>query len=436
MNYRSIDSLNRLVLKWQCRLPRDFDVIVGIPRSGMLVANLLALHLNLPMTDVAGLLNSRLITFSGRSKAIDLRHPRKVLVVDDALSTGRQLTKLKQRLADAALPHEIYYGVAYVRPGVEPMIDYFGEHLPDPQLFEWNMMHHPVLLGSCLDIDGVLCEDPAGQVDDDGERYCRFLETAAPMVIPTMPVGWLVTARLDKYRSLTEQWLAKHGVQYRSLVMWDLPDRTSREGGQSHGEYKANVYRATGADLFIESSPTQAIEIAGMSGRQVFCMATGEMVTPAKVTSSLLSDPVKAAFGPNPGLADRDDWTCRMQAALMEFLRIVPPGATAIVIDDWQWGMAQTFAGRKIIHFVEREGLYLGPPVNDASAIDEFEHARAEGATHAIIGWPSLWWRDNYVRFYRHITERYACALENSRMIAFDLRVEPGRTPQEEGAYA
>jgi hypothetical protein len=78
----------------------------------------------------------------------------------------------------------------------------------------------------------------------------------------------------------------------------------------------------------------------------------------------------------------------------------------------------------------------LGPPVNDASAIDEFGHARAQGATHAVIGWPSLWWRDNYVRFYRHITERYACALENSRMIAFDLRVEPGRTPQEEGAYA
>jgi hypothetical protein len=45
-----------------CRLPRNLEVIVGAPRSGMLVANLLALHLNLPMTDIEGLLGSRLIT--------------------------------------------------------------------------------------------------------------------------------------------------------------------------------------------------------------------------------------------------------------------------------------------------------------------------------------------------------------------------------------
>ena len=44
MNYRSVASLDRLVLEWLCRLPRDLDVIVGVPRSGMLVANLLALH--------------------------------------------------------------------------------------------------------------------------------------------------------------------------------------------------------------------------------------------------------------------------------------------------------------------------------------------------------------------------------------------------------
>lgn len=437
MNYRSIASLNRLVLKWQCQLPRDFDVIVGIPRSGMLVANLLALHLNLPMTDVEGLLNERLITFSGRSKKIDMREPRKVLVVDDAISTGRQLTKLKQRLADAMLPHEIRYAVAFAKPGTESMVDYVGEQLSDPQLFEWNMMHHPVLLGSCLDIDGVLCEDPAKEADDDAECYQRFLETAAPMVIPTMPVGWLVTARLEKYRKQTEQWLARHGIQYRELVMWDLPGRSTRESAQSHGEYKANVYRATNADLFIESSATQAIEIADLSGKQVFCMATGEMCEPTRPASFEAPESLSAVFAPNPALASRDIWTSNVQAAVTEFLRIVPPGATAILMDDWQWGMARTFAGRRIIHFVERDGQFWGAPTDDAMAIEEFERARAAGATFAILGWPSFWWRDSYSGFFKYVADRYHCTFENPLLTAYDLRVQlPRARANDEAAHA
>jgi len=38
----------------------DIDLIVGIPRSGLLVANLMVLHRNLPMTDVIGLHDGRL----------------------------------------------------------------------------------------------------------------------------------------------------------------------------------------------------------------------------------------------------------------------------------------------------------------------------------------------------------------------------------------
>ena len=47
MNYRNIDDLNHCILQHLSILPRDFDLIVGIPRSGMFPANLLALYLNL-----------------------------------------------------------------------------------------------------------------------------------------------------------------------------------------------------------------------------------------------------------------------------------------------------------------------------------------------------------------------------------------------------
>ena len=48
MNYRSIADLNHTILKQLHMLPRDFDLVVGVPRSGMLPANLIALYLNLP----------------------------------------------------------------------------------------------------------------------------------------------------------------------------------------------------------------------------------------------------------------------------------------------------------------------------------------------------------------------------------------------------
>lgn len=60
MNYRSIVDLNSDIKKWISELPNDLDLIVGIPRSGLLVANLLALHLNLPLTDVEGLIENRI----------------------------------------------------------------------------------------------------------------------------------------------------------------------------------------------------------------------------------------------------------------------------------------------------------------------------------------------------------------------------------------
>ena len=42
MNYRNIDDLNHCILQHLSILPRDFDLIVGVPRSGMFPANLLA----------------------------------------------------------------------------------------------------------------------------------------------------------------------------------------------------------------------------------------------------------------------------------------------------------------------------------------------------------------------------------------------------------
>jgi hypothetical protein len=208
------------------------------------------------------------------------------------------------------------------------------------------------------------------------------------MVLPSVPVGWLVTSRLAKYRTLTEQWLAKHGVRYRELVMMDLPDKTARQK-QSHGAFKASVYRSTGADLFIESDPLQSIEIANLTGQPVFCMKTREMIrasesSAAGADEATVADTQRAVAGDN-------SWTAKLQAALHDLLQVVPPGESVIVIDEWQWGLGGVFAKRTIFRFIERDGQYFGPPEDEQTAIAELERMRERGARYAGFGWPAFW---------------------------------------------
>ena len=52
MIFVSYAQLVKDVLAWSEKLHRNLDLIVGIPRSGMLPASILALHRNIALSDV------------------------------------------------------------------------------------------------------------------------------------------------------------------------------------------------------------------------------------------------------------------------------------------------------------------------------------------------------------------------------------------------
>jgi orotate phosphoribosyltransferase len=190
----------------------------------------------------------------------------------------------RKRIEDARLAHEVQYCAIYVKPGSGDMVDYFCEVLPTPRVFEWNIIHTAIAKDFCFDIDGVLCRDPTSEENDDGPRYEQFIKSVKPMLVPSHEVGWLVTCRLEKYRRMTEAWLAKHNIAYRELVMMDYPTKEARMAAGTYAPFKADVYRRTGAKLFIESSPRLTEQIAELSGQPVFCAATREMVYPGSTS--------------------------------------------------------------------------------------------------------------------------------------------------------
>lgn len=288
MNFRTVTDLNDAIVRRLPSLPRDLDLVVGIPRSGMLAASLIALHLNLPLTDVDGFIAGRMYP-PGRTRASFLKHRdvadcRTVLVVDDSISTGVQMDAVRQALAGASVGRRIVFGAVYATPEAVSKVDLPFDVCPAPRMFEWNFYHSSNLRDACMDIDGVLCRDPTPEENDDGARYLAFLENVEPIRLPTLPVGYLVTCRLEKYRGPTEAWLARHGVKHDHLLMMNLPDKAARQRSGAHAAYKANHYRSTGTAFFIESSLAQATEIADRACKPVFCTESRTVVFPGALS--------------------------------------------------------------------------------------------------------------------------------------------------------
>lgn len=278
MYYKNISDLNKIILKRLSILPRDFDLIIGIPRSGMLPANLLALYLNRPYTDIHSFLNGHIYKAGARSQFFNINEFRKILVVDDSIASGTAMNEVRKSLSEYSSGISISYCAIYVIPGKEKMVDYYFEVVPLPRYFQWNVLNHTTLEKACFDIDGVLCVDPAPEQNDDGERYIDFIINAKPLFIPGAKIGTIVTSRLEKYRSLTESWLKSNNIKYNNLVMLDLPDMEARQRANSHAVHKARTYMSKPYVLFVESDLSQAREINMISKKPVLCTENFEMI--------------------------------------------------------------------------------------------------------------------------------------------------------------
>jgi uncharacterized HAD superfamily protein len=278
MNYRSISDLNNTILKKLSIIPRDFDLIVGVPRSGMLPANLLSLYLNRPYTDIHSFLNGHIYNAGARRQFFENSEFKKILVVDDSIASGGAMRECKEILSHLSSKFNIKYCAIYLIPGKEKLVDYFFELVPFPRYFQWNILNHTTLEKACFDIDGVLCADPLPEQNDDGEKYIDFILNAPPLFIPGSKIGTIVTSRLEKYRKETETWLRANNIKYNDLVMLDLPDMQARQKANNHGLHKAKEYMSKPYVLFVESEYNQAIEINRLSKKPVLCTANFEMI--------------------------------------------------------------------------------------------------------------------------------------------------------------
>jgi uncharacterized HAD superfamily protein/hypoxanthine phosphoribosyltransferase len=270
LSVRSLADMAQAVAANLHRIDRDrFDVVVGVPRSGMIPAALIATHLQLPLADVNGYAQG---VASGRSGE-RVNAGSRVLLVDDSCNKGRAMARAVSLLPKGTKAVRLaVFGPYQVEP--ESVCDMWFEIVQGPRAFAWNMAKHIRLPRWGFDFDGVFCRDPERSENDDGPRYERFIAEAEPIFVPQRPIGHVVTCRLEKYRAATEAWLKRHGIAFEQLHMMPLATKAERMRHGNRGGWKARIVRQIGVEMFIESCPKQAGIIAREANVPVWCMRT------------------------------------------------------------------------------------------------------------------------------------------------------------------
>ena len=264
LNFRSIEHLNLAIITQLDKIRSlNIDLIVGIPRSGMLPASLIATHLQLPFTDIDSYNSNRWYI---RSKKVTVPSdipniPMRVLLVDDTINTGNAMRTVLASIRKSN--DKIIKFAVYGSPKNKPEdIDFVCEECPLPRVFQWNLWKHNNAKKWATDMDGVLCRDPTKKENDKGERLLKFYQTADPKFLFTKPVKYIITSREEGFRKATEDWLANYHISYEKLIMKPVG---FPGGNQSHAEYKASTINSlNNIELYIESDPAQAKIISSL----------------------------------------------------------------------------------------------------------------------------------------------------------------------------
>lgn len=168
MRYVTIAELSDMIRQNLWKIPHDIDLVVGIPRSGLMAANMVALYLNKRLSDLDSFIEGRIFACGDyRSCMVEYGSIKKVLVVDDCVGSGATINKAKEKIAPLANNFNFLYYAPIATTAGTTFVDFYSEIIDD-RVFEWNLFHHPLINNTCMDMDGVLCCNPTE--DDDGQN--------------------------------------------------------------------------------------------------------------------------------------------------------------------------------------------------------------------------------------------------------------------------
>lgn len=274
----TVEDLASATLDLIPKLPGCISSVVAMHRSGSAPASMIATTLHVPChvySDVNGLVEMK---GGGRTSAMQESGGVR-LVVDDTVSTGRSMLRVKKWLAKNDKSNKYVYAAIFATPHGAAEIDVFSKTLRVPHLMEWNLLNSGIIRDMAVDLDGVLCYDPPYFDETSNEGRARYLEWIRNATV-RHPARWgalpaIVSYRCEYTREATEEWLKKSGILYDSLHLFPgkPQERTFRAN-----QWKGKFYKKSPHGLFVESSALQAKGIREYSGKPVLDLENKQML--------------------------------------------------------------------------------------------------------------------------------------------------------------
>ncbi len=269
------------------KIPKDVLGIIGVPRSGMLPATIIAGQLNVGLCTINEFIEKGADVFSSNHGNRKLRsiESKKILVVDDTCYNGTETKKNRLKLSKFNNEYEFIFMCVYLEGSC--MIDKPDLYLVDISknvknsgfgicLYEWNLFSNPGIMEKTIfDLDGVLCVEPPDERKID--EYVKYIDNPIPLIIPTLDKITICTYRLIKYKEQTFKFLDSVGLTKKLVYMFNSDSYEERAKTPSW-LYKSYVYnKLSDYKLFVESDDQQAKEINRITKKPVFCLSTNKL---------------------------------------------------------------------------------------------------------------------------------------------------------------
>jgi orotate phosphoribosyltransferase len=248
-------------LAW--RLPSSIDCVVGIARSGLLPATLIATERHVPLYAVSPADGVHQVGSGYRLGSDGPQSPNHVALIDDTVASGGQMTRARALVAQAFPGARITTAAVIAHPRGSARVDLAGVVLRGGHYLEWNFFNSGHAERAGFDFDGVLCHNE---------------HPHAPLYLPVRrPIPLIITGRSERHRESSQAFLDRHGVRCERMIM--RPDSVAGDS-QSIGRWKGQVYAQSSISLFVESESDQARLIAAIAHKPVLCIACRHVIRP------------------------------------------------------------------------------------------------------------------------------------------------------------
>ncbi len=264
--FTSFKQAEKDISEWIKTFPERYDLVLGIPRSGLYVASLVALKLGLPISTPSAFLRGEVWFSKGAATSV----LRTVLLVDDGVGDGfdGQMVQNFNVLTQAFPNLRFVRAALYIYSNCANAVDLYYRFYDVQYLNreEWNLLHRKFgVVG--FDMDGTLCHDW------DEKRYSsynEFIVCAEPYLIPNFKIDYIITSREERYRDETLAWLNKYGVKFGQLIM--------RKNRDKSAVFKATQIKALKLDWYFENNLAEAKFIHKKTGVPVLNVSSMSLI--------------------------------------------------------------------------------------------------------------------------------------------------------------